>query len=157
MDNLIIRKADDGDLPAIMRLLSQVEELHARIRPDVFVSGVEKYTNEELKEIIKNKQTPVYVACEGCAVLGHLFCVMRLPKPMHVGKTLYIDDLCVDENARGKGVGRALFEFANELAKKSDCDALVLNVWEGNDGAKAFYKKMGMRVRETQMELSVNK
>lgn len=156
MIDLNIRKAEERDIAAIMRLLSQVEELHAKIRPDVFISGMQKYTDLELKDIIKNELTPVYVACSDSGeVLGHLFCVIRLPKRMHVSKTLYVDDLCVDEASRGNGTGKALFSFAKKLAKELECGALVLNVWEGNDGAKAFYKKMGMSVRETQMELPI--
>ena len=66
--------------------------------------------------------------------------------------SLFIDDLCVDSAARGQQIGKSLFEFVKEEAKALGCYEVTLNVWEGNDGAKAFYDKMGMKPKETQME-----
>ncbi len=66
-------------------------------------------------------------------------------------KSLYIDDLCVDERARGKGIGRRLYEYVCAWAKAQGCYDLTLNVWEGNDGARRFYENMGMRVMKTGM------
>ena len=70
-------------------------------------------------------------------------------------KTLYIDDLCVDSNARGRHIGTTLFDYVMDFAKQTGCYTVTLNVWEGNDGARHFYEKMGMFVRETQMERRV--
>ena len=66
--------------------------------------------------------------------------------------TLYIDDLCVDENVRGQHVGTSLFSYVKEYAKSRGCYDVTLNVWEGNDSARKFYEKMGMFIKETQME-----
>ena len=66
--------------------------------------------------------------------------------------TLYIDDLCVDEAARGHGVGRALYEHAKAFAKDSGCYNLTLNVWAGNDSAHRFYEAMGMKPQKYGME-----
>ena len=71
---------------------------------------------------------------------------------MHQNKELFIDDLCVDESQRGKGTGKLLFDFLKKEAKRIGCYELTLNVWEGNDSAKAFYDKMGMKVKEYTME-----
>ena len=67
--------------------------------------------------------------------------------------TLYIDDLCVDETKRGLHVGKKLYEYLLDYARKSGCYDVTLNVWEGNDSARGFYEKMGMFVKETQMEI----
>ena len=66
--------------------------------------------------------------------------------------TLYIDDLCVDENCRGQKVGENLFAYVKEEAKKMGCYNVTLHVWEGNDKARGFYDHMGMGIRKTQME-----
>lgn len=66
--------------------------------------------------------------------------------------TLYIDDLCVDANTRGMHIGQALFEHVKKEAKRMGCYDVTLNVWEGNDSARHFYEKMGLKVKETQME-----
>ena len=68
-------------------------------------------------------------------------------------KTLYIDDICVDEKARGQHVGKALYEYVRDYAQSVGCNNVTLNVWDGNDAALSFYRKMGMRVQKTTMEI----
>ena len=151
-----IRHAADKDIPRIMELLSQVLEVHAKLRPDIFISGRTKYTDEEFKEILRDPARPVYTAVdEDDSVLGYVFCVVKEPPfstNMIQFKTLYIDDLCVDEKCRGRHVGQELFEYAKERAKEMGCYDVTLNVWEGNDSAAAFYRKMGLFPKETQLE-----
>ena len=72
---------------------------------------------------------------------------------MHQFTTLFIDDLCVDQNARGRQIGKKLYQHVLKFAKEKGCYDVTLNVWEGNDNARAFYEKMGMFVKETQMEV----
>lgn len=155
--NVTIRHACAEDRDAVMELLSQVLELHANIRPDIFVPGSTKYTDRELLNIFENDQTPVFVACdEEGRVVGYVFCQIRkqpFSTNMKDFRTLFMDDLCVDQSCRGAHVGRALFEYAKRFAKENGCYDLTLNVWEGNDNAIAFYRKMGMFVKETQMEM----
>ncbi len=154
---MVIRKAEIKDVPRVLALLGQVLELHAQIRPDIFVSGTTKYTEEELTEIFRNPDTPVYIAAdEADKVLGYAFCILREPpfaNTMRPRKTMFIDDLCVDEACRGRGVGETLYRHVLAEAAARGCGDVTLNVWAGNDAAKAFYEKMGMRPRETQMEI----
>ena len=67
-------------------------------------------------------------------------------------KSLYIDDLCVDEACRRQGIAKALWDYTLDYAKKEGFDAVTLNVWAGNS-AEAFYRQMGMRTQKTVMEL----
>lgn len=154
-----IRRANDTDITDVLRLLSQVLELHAAIRPDIFKSGTTKYTREELSAIFSDDNTPVYVACDDDgSVKGYAFCVIQNPtfvNTMVPMKILYIDDLCVDKGARGTHIGSALFKHVKSEAKRLGCYEVTLNVWEGNDTARAFYERMGMKIKETQMELVV--
>ena len=154
-----IRKAESRDIPKLSELLSEVLELHAKIRPDIFISGSTKYTASELADILANDQTPVFVAVdENNTVRGYVFCqIKRQPFSTNMKdfKTLFIDDLCIDESCRGAHIGTKLFDFALGYAKEEGCYDLTLNVWEGNDGARAFYEKMGMFVKETQMEILI--
>ncbi len=154
---MTIRKAEEKDIPAILRLLGQVLELHAAIRPDIFVSGATKYGEEELIDILKNEKRLSYAALgEDGEVIGYALCEIKETPPVPTMKrfrTLFIDDLCVDEDKRGVGVGTALFGFVREEAKKLGCYEILLNVWEGNDAARAFYDRMGMKPKETRMEL----
>lgn len=153
---ITVRRAEDRDAEKVMKLLGEVLELHAKLRPDIFIPGSTKYTREELHGIFRNEDTPVFVAADDSGeVAGYAFCVMKQPpfstnmKPM---KTLYIDDLCVDEGCRGQHVGTILFDYVKQFAREQGCYDITLNVWEGNN-AREFYDKMGMFVKETQMEV----
>ena len=67
-------------------------------------------------------------------------------------KTLYIDDICVDENARGKHVGTALFDAVFAYAKENGFYNITLNVWSCNPGAIRFYEAMGLEPQKIGME-----
>ena len=151
-----IRLASKEDIPQILALLSQVLELHAALRPDIFIPGTTKYTQAELMAILADEKRRTYVAVQGERVLGYAFCELRtqpFSNTMVPFTSFYIDDFCVDSSARGRHVGKALFEHVKAQAKALGCYEVTLNVWEGNEAARAFYDKMGMRPKETQMEL----
>ena len=153
---MIIRDAQNKDIPQLLKLLSEVLEIHAKIKPDYFVSGYTKYSEAELEAILKAEDVKVYVADDGGKVLGYAFCMLQetLRKPFVVSfKYMYIDDICVDSACRGMGIGKKLFAHVCEEAKALGCRDITLNVWEGNDSAKAFYNKVGMKARETHMEV----
>ena len=156
---MTIRRAKTEDIPRVTALLEQVLAVHAEIRPDIFIPGTTKYTAEELEDIFRDDMRPVYVATdEAGTVQGYAFCVIQPPVPsnnMIPFTVLYIDDLCVDSHARGKGIGKALFHPVCAEAKRLGCRDITLNVWEGNDSAKAFYESMGMKVRKTVREIAV--
>ena len=152
---MVIRKAEEKDIPRLIELLQQVLELHAEIRPDIFISGTTKYTPDELKEKLKRDDEVIYVAVdEKDEVLGYSFCQLQEVNnnncvPM---KKLYIDDLCVSEEARGKHVGQTLFEHVKKEAKNMGCYEVTLCVWAGNDNAEKFYERLGMKTKERVME-----
>ena len=151
-----IRRAEDRDLTAVLNLLKQVLEIHAEIRPDLFVSGTTKYTEKELQEIFRDDRRPVFVAeAEDGTVVGYCFCIVEdtiVSNNLRESRSLYIDDFCVDEKSRGQHVGRALFDYVCDYARSIGCYDMTLNVWEGNDGARKFYEHMGFTPRKTYME-----
>ena len=151
----IIRRAEARDLAAVGRLLEQVLQLHHAGRPDLFNATGKKYTDAELLAIFTNPRTPVFVYEREGAVLGYVFCELRQrgSGSLKQRDTLFIDDLCVDETARGQHIGKALFEFAKAFAREQGCYNLTLHVWECNPGAQAFYAAIGMQPQYTSMEL----
>lgn len=152
-----IRRAQNKDVEKILLLLSEVLELHVKIRPDIFISGTTKYTRDDLERIFSNNDTPVFVAVnDSDEVVGYAFCVIQHQagmSNMKNMKTLYIDDLCVDQKARHQQIGKSLYEWVIEYARNQGCYNVTLNVWEGNSQARAFYEKMGMFVRKSNMEV----
>ena len=154
-ENPTVRPAEERDLPRVGELLLQVNEVHHKIRPDLFKTASRKYTDDELRGIFRDPATPVFVYEAGGEVCGYAFCMLQTHRGdnnLVDGKTLYLDDLCVDEAARGRGIGTALYRFVLDYAKKIGCHNVTLNVWEGNDAALAFYRKCGMKVQKTGME-----
>jgi ribosomal protein S18 acetylase RimI-like enzyme len=150
-----VRRAEPRDIPAILDLLVQVDMVHHNGRPDLFRGPATKYNAEELASILADEETPVFVCTdEKDRVLGHGFCIMQ-----HAGSqlleehtTLYIDDICVDEAARGQGAGRALYEHILAFAREKGAYNVTLNVWTCNPGAMAFYEKLGLVPYRVGME-----
>ncbi|MCQ2546116.1 MAG: GNAT family N-acetyltransferase [Clostridia bacterium] len=152
----MIRRAEKKDLARVNALLEQVLTVHAEGRPDIFIPGTKKYTDEELLSIFADEQSPVFVfADEEDVTRGYAFCAfeeIRNSNNMRDMKTLYIDDICVDENCRGQHIATRLYEYVKEYAKATGCDRITLNVWEVNPTARAFYDAMGMKPLKTVME-----
>ena len=151
-----IRKAEEKDIPRLLALLGQVLQIHAEIRPDIFISGTTKYTIGQLAELLKQEDKPIYVAVDKDDVCrGYAFCQLK-EQPFSTNmvpfKSLFIDDLCVDRQARGQHIGESLFEYVKQQAKELGCYEVTLNVWAGNTPAEHFYEKMGMKTKERQME-----
>lgn len=150
-----IRKATEADVPALRRLLRQVLTVHHRGRPDLFRDKTEKYTEGELRALLCDEARPTFVAVRDGAVCGYVFCMLRrLPADNILTdiKTLYIDDLCVDESARGEGVGRTLYAHACAFAKENGCYNLTLNVWACNESALRFYEACGLKPQKIGLE-----
>ena len=152
----MIRKAQEKDIAKIEDLLLQVDLVHHNGRPDIFKIG-RKYSEDELKALLTDENRPILVSVnENDEVLGYCFGIFQ----MHVDssvltdiKTLYIDDLCVDESLRGKHIGKELYDGAVKLARDSGCYNLTLNVWSCNPSAMKFYEKMGLVPQKIGMEL----
>lgn len=151
-----IRRAEERDIEKVLDLLKQVLTVHADIRPDYFVHGTTKYNREELQEMFKDENRPVYVYVnDDDIVLGYAFVEIKEQPKADVlvpFKYFYIDDICVDEAARCQGVATALYNHVVSEARRLGCYEINLNVWEGNDNARRFYESMGMKTLKTTME-----
>ncbi len=152
-----IRKAEERDIPRMGDLLLQVCRVHCEGRPDLFRAGGRKYDDGELRQLLKDPERPILVALdENGVVQGYAFCIYQ----RHRGEgsfndmtTLYLDDLCVDENCRGRHVGRELYDAVLELARSTGCYNVTLNVWSKNESAMHFYEKCGLQPQKVGMEV----
>ena len=152
----MIRRAKACDIGKIGELLAQVCMVHHNGRPDIFKVG-KKYSAKDLQILINDECRPILVSVdENDEVLGYCFCIFQqhTDNPVLTDvKTLYIDDLCVDERLRGRHIGKELYEAAVELAKDSGCYNLTLNVWSCNPSAMRFYEAQGLVAQKIGMEL----
>lgn len=153
-----IRLANTYDIPDMIALLQQVGQVHHDIRPDLFRSGAQKYSVSDLEDLLQDTARPIFVGVEDGRMLGYCFCVIEEVKDNPVlrdGKSLYIDDLCVDETIRGKHVGTKLYDHVCAYARSIGCGSITLNVWCGNDSAMRFYEARGMKPRKIYMETTL--
>ena len=157
---MVIRRATVRDLAGIEKLLGQVLNVHHVGRPDLFRAHTKKYTTDQLIDLIKDDTRPIFVACSNDAptadVLGYAFCIFV----QHLNdniltdiKTLYIDDLCVDEQVRGMHIGTQLYDFVLAYAREQGCYNVTLNVWALNEGARKFYESRGLSIQKYGMEV----
>ncbi len=152
---MTVRRAIPTDAKRINDLLYQVAKIHADGRPDIFKAATKKYSDDELIKIIECDTTPIFVADEDGYVLGYAFCVCKTIENnilLQDRKMLYIDDLCIDETARGKHIGKSIYEYVVAFAKERGFDDITLNVWSFNEGAKRFYESCGMTPQRIIME-----
>lgn len=149
-----IRRATLTDIDGINKLLYEVHKVHSDKRPDLFKVGSKKYTNEELAKIIVDDNRPIFVYVDNDDILGYAFCVFIKNNSNSLTDilSLYIDDLCVDENASGKKVGTSLYNYVLQFAKEAGCYNVTLNVWACNNSALKFYEKCGLSVQKIGME-----
>lgn len=152
-----VRQAEEKDIPRLGDLLLQVCNVHYQGRPDLFRAGGRKYNDEELRELLKDPERPILVAVnESEWVAGYAFCIYQRHKNEGAFQditTLYLDDLCVDESSRGQHVGSILYHAVVDLARRTGCFNVTLNVWTCNEGAMKFYEKMGLKPQKIGMEL----
>ena len=152
-----IRQAEERDIPQIGELLLQVCRVHWQGRPDLFRDGGRKYDDGELRRLLRDPERPILVAEDQDGwVAGYAFCVYQ----RHQGEgsfndmtTLYLDDFCVDETARGRHVGRALYQAVLDLARGNGCYNVTLNVWTCNESAMRFYERCGLKPQKVGMEV----
>ena len=152
---MYICRAEERHIPGMICLLKQVGQVHHVGRPDIFRAGAQKYNEEDLKALLQDQNRPIFIAEEDGAVLGYGFCILKQTENDPVlrnSRSLYIDDLCVDENCRGKHVGSQIYAYIKDYARAIGCDTITLNVWAFNESALRFYEAMGMQMRNIHME-----
>ena len=150
-----IRFAKAQDVPGIIKLLQQVGRVHHEGRPDLFRENAQKYGPSQVMAMLGKNDTPIFVAVEEDVVLGYGFCIMEQYHQhpvMSDRTTLYIDDLCVLEECRGKHIGSAIYREILKYAKYRGCYNVTLNVWSCNESAMKFYESLGLKPQKVGME-----
>lgn len=150
-----IRLAKEEDIKKINELLFQVQKIHSDVRPDLFKANTKKYTTLEIKKILNDINKPIFVATDELnEIYGYAFCIIieNNSSTLNNIKTLYIDDLCVDQAKRLNHIGTMLYEYVLNYAKEINCYNVTLNVWADNKEALKFYEHIGMRIQKIGME-----
>lgn len=138
MSNFNIRKAIPEDTPTILHLITQLA-IYEKLEHEVIT------TVEELREnIFEKKYAEVLIAEEdqkpvGFALFFHNFSTF-------VGKPgLYLEDLFVELDCRGKGYGKALLAALAKIAQERNCGRMEWSVLDWNTPSIEFYKSLGAK------------
>ena len=151
----MLELARPGDREAVNPLALQVHAMHVSWRPDIYEMVEELYTEARFLEAIKSRS--LYVAKLDGITLGYVSLKIRdYDWPGVVKrKVMLVDELCVEETARGQGIGKTIMEDVHALAKAFRCTDLQLGVYPQNDDAVAFYQKCGFTIRSIDMQRKV--
>ena len=151
----MLELARESDWDAVRRLSVQIHDLHAQWRPDLYYHCEEPYTKAYFLEDIQNRL--VYTAKVAGVVVGYvILSVMEKGGPGTVEyKAMRLDSICVEESARGQGIGKAIAADVRALARAFGCREVILGVHPENEDAVAFYQKCGFTIRTINMEMKV--
>lgn len=155
---ITVRRAVPEDYSLIGMLLGGLLDMHRCKRPDLFEESAArtgKYTEKEYLDLLNDGRAVIFTACRGEKAVGYLVCkiVTGCENPVLKNvKTLYLDDLCVAEDERRRGAGRALMSAAESYARENGFYNLTLNVWEFNENAREFYEHLGYNTQRREME-----
>jgi ribosomal protein S18 acetylase RimI-like enzyme len=135
--NLEIRKAAESDLPAVLRLYAQPGMDSGRV-----------LTVDDAAKILRRMATypeyAVYVATANDGSVVGTFALLVMDNLAHMGTpSAVVEDVCVDEQLRGQGIGKAMMHFAMEFARQRGCYKLALSSNAAREGAHAFYRTLG--------------
>lgn len=142
-----ITEASIADLSDIVRLNGIVQDLHARLRPDIFradwtPAGLEVAWRDRLTEM----HNMVSIARLGCEAVGYIwFEVESRPQNalLRPRKRIYVHHVAIDDSARRSGIGARLLARAEREASRLGISTIVLDTWVPNTGAQAFFRAAG--------------
>lgn len=158
--NTIMRNAKFSDFNDVNNLMLELHNLHVKNRNDVFKATDSPMKEEYFKDLLNNQDVKLFVIenLENSEILGYSnLKLMNTPNIDIVVKSkyIYIDDFCIKQAYKRKGIGKKLFNFILEYAKQQGVESVQLNVWSFNEDAIEFYKFMGMKERNVRMEMRV--
>ena len=144
-----IRQAVPGDHLLLSTLSMDVQRLHAEAHPRVFkMPQSEDYAASFFEEMLADPTVTIFIVEEDANTVGYILCklVERPDNPFTFpARILLVDQISVSVEARGKGVGTALLKQAKFLARELKAERIVLDSWDFNIQAHAFFERVGFR------------
>ena len=153
----MIREVCLSDFNAIFNLESQVFNIHLNARPDMIKPQM-PFNRGYFEYSLNDVNVKIFVYEESGEILGYCITKKWGYNNHHLfydTTILDIDDICVDEKARGKNIGRQLFNRAKDYAKEIGAAKIELSVWNFNKNARQFYEHLGMKERISRMEIII--
>ena len=154
------RPATMEDYRNVCRLMTQVDQVHVELLPDVFQSfpGPAR-SKERIAHFVESEDADIILALRDTEIIGllNLEKSSNPPYPMfRQHECAMIHNLVVDSKHRGRGVGSILLQAAKLWAQATDLKFLQTSVWLANAGAKQFYEEHRFRVLSQKIELALD-
>jgi ribosomal protein S18 acetylase RimI-like enzyme len=134
------------DHKAIAALNEEVQNLHARIHPDLFKPHNPTAMEAALQVMLSDANSRCYLARENGLDVGYaLFFIKEIKEnAFHYAiNTLYIDQISVLSSHRKSGVGALLMQQAEKLAAENSIRRIELDHWSANTVAASYFRKNG--------------
>ena len=150
---VIIRKAIKSDYESVIKIMSQVQDMHVKWRPDIYKPNENLIPEDVFEKVIKNGT--FYIAETNNSVVGVLEIAFRhIESPSHVTRdVIFIDTMAIDENYRGMGIGHQMFDSLKTMKREQGLDGIELQVNAKNRAAYEMYQKCGFTEKSINMEL----
>ncbi len=150
-DNAVPRNDEKRDKNMKIERITQVNEstveVFKRLMPQL--TGKDEHPSlEELQRVIQSDERFLFFATENGEVIGTLTLVFY---PLPSGLKAWIEDVIVDEQARGKGVATALLKHALQVARDRGALKADLTSMPWRIAANNLYQKIGFEKRESNM------
>jgi GNAT superfamily N-acetyltransferase len=142
-----IRQATMEDSFLLSSLTRDVQSLHAQNHAKIFkIPETDDFAASFFKEMLADPAVHIFIAEDDGKAVGNIVCklVERLENPFtFAARILLVDQISVRPEMHGRGIGAALLKQAELLARELDAERIVLDSWDFNLGAHAFFERMG--------------
>jgi GNAT superfamily N-acetyltransferase len=133
--DIVIRQGEDRDIPALFSLIKELAK---------FEKAENEVINSVDKMLKEKDHFEFFVAEKDNEVIG--MALYFIAYYTWVGKSLYLDDLYVKKNYRGKKIGSKLLKEVFKAAEKENCNRIRWQVLTWNTEAINFYKKIDSKI-----------
>jgi len=146
-ERMNIRQATPADSFLLSSLCMDVQQLHAEHHPRIFKTPQSAdFAAPFFDEMLADPATTIYIAEEDAQALGYIFCnlIERPETPFtYPNRFLHIDQISVRPDVQRQGVGTALMDQVEKLARELGVSKIQLDSWDFNTKAHTFFEALG--------------
>ena len=145
-ENIKVHRSNAKDIETLVQISTETftESFAAQNTPENLRIYLENLNTDRLAQEVSNPDSEFYLAIVNDQVAGYLKINLRTAQTELAGdEALEIERIYVLKKYQRKNIGGLLFGMALNKAKELSCRYIWLGVWENNDTAISFYKKLG--------------
>lgn len=149
---MLIREANKNDVDSnLLKLYIEGFNMHYSQRKDIFSNKEIEELKNNLINLLENLNEIIFVIDKNDDIIGYA----ALQFKDKTTKSIWIDEIIIDNNYRNNGYGKDLINEIFKFAKENDCQRIELNCWSFNADALKFYDKLGFKQQRVILEKEV--